>query len=45
MGAGETQLRQTWVQVWVEAMMVRRVSDLVIDDGRAGTKRFAEEGR
>jgi ketosteroid isomerase-like protein len=42
---GDTQLRQAWVQVWVDAMMVRQMSYLDIDEARAAAERLAEERR
>jgi ketosteroid isomerase-like protein len=40
---GDTQLRQAWVQVWVDAMMVRHMSYLDIDEARAAAERLAQE--
>ena len=40
---GDTQLRQAWVQVWVDAMMVRQMSYLDIDEARAAAEHLAEE--
>jgi len=40
---GDAQLRQAWVQVWVDAMMVRQMSYLAIDEARAAAERLAQE--
>jgi ketosteroid isomerase-like protein len=40
---GDTQLRQAWVQVWVDAMMVQQMSYLDIDEARAAAERLAQE--
>ena len=40
---GDTQLRQAWVQVWIDAMMVRQMSYLDIDEARVAAERLAEE--
>jgi ketosteroid isomerase-like protein len=40
---GDTQLRQAWVQVWVDTMMVLQISYLDIDEARAAAERLAEE--
>ncbi len=38
----ETQLRQSWVQVWVGALIVRQISYLDIDEARADAERLAK---
>ena len=40
---GDTRLWQAWVQVWVDAMMVRQMSYLDIDEARAAAERLAGE--
>jgi hypothetical protein len=39
---GDTKMRQAWVQVWVDGMVVRQMSYLDIDEARAAAERLAE---
>ena len=39
---GDMQLGQAWVQGWVDAMVVRQISYLDIDEARAAAERLAE---
>jgi ketosteroid isomerase-like protein len=39
----DTQMRQAWVQAWVDGKIARQMSYLDIDDARAAAQRLAQE--
>ena len=41
--SGDTQMRQAWVQAWVDGKIVRQMSYLDIDEARAAAERLAQE--
>jgi ketosteroid isomerase-like protein len=41
--SGDTQMRQAWVQAWVDAKIVRQMSYPDIDEARAAAERLAQE--